>query len=102
MSNAKLFVGNLSYSSTEESLTTAFSQFGEVVSLRIVTDRDTGRSKGFAFVEMANAEAAQTAIQDLDGKQVDGRPISVKEARPREDNRPRGGGGGGGRFRGGR
>lgn len=99
MANAKLYVGNLAYSSTEESLTELFSQFGEVVSARIVTDRETGRSKGFGFVEMATAEAAQESIAQLSGKQVDGRMLTVNEARPQEPRQ--GGRGGGGRGFGG-
>jgi RNA recognition motif-containing protein len=97
MANAKLYVGNLSYNSTEESLAELFSQFGEVVSMRIVTDRETGRSKGFGFVEMASAEAAQQSIAQLNGKQVDGRALTVNEARPQEPRQGgRGFGGGGG------
>ena len=107
MANAKLYVGNLSYNSTEESLAALFSQFGEVVSMRIVTDRETGRSKGFAFVEMASADAAQQSIAQLNGQQVDGRQLTVNEARPQEPRQGggrgfggggRGYGGGGGRY----
>ncbi|NBO37882.1 RNA-binding protein [bacterium] len=103
MANAKLYVGNLAYSSTEESLAALFSQFGEVVSARIVTDRETGRSKGFGFVEMATAEAAQQSIAQLNGQQIDGRQLTVNEARPQEPRQGgRGfGGGGGGRGYGG-
>ncbi|MBM3382680.1 MAG: RNA-binding protein [Betaproteobacteria bacterium] len=100
MANAKLYVGNLSYNSTEDSLAGLFSQFGEVVSCRIVTDRETGRSKGFGFVEMATAEAAQQSIAQLNGQQVDGRQLTVNEARPQEPRQGGGrgfGGGGGGR-----
>ena len=99
MANAKLYVGNLSYNSTEDSLAALFSQFGEVVSARIVTDRETGRSKGFGFVEMASAEAAQQSIAQLNGQQIDGRQLTVNEARPQE---PRQGGGGRGFGGGGR
>jgi cold-inducible RNA-binding protein len=105
MANAKLYVGNLSYSSTEESLAALFSQFGEVVSARIVTDRETGRSKGFGFVEMATAEGAQQSIAQLNGQQVDGRQLTVNEARPqepRQGGRGFGGGGGRGGYGGGR
>jgi RNA recognition motif-containing protein len=107
MANAKLYVGNLSYNSTEESLAALFSQFGEVVSARIVIDRDTGRSKGFGFVEMASADAAQQSIAQLNGQQVDGRQLTVNEARPQEPRQGggrgfggggRGYGGGGGRY----
>jgi len=104
MANAKLYVGNLSYNSTEESLAALFSQFGEVVSARIVTDRETGRSKGFGFVEMSSAEAAQQSIAQLHGQQIDGRQLTVNEARPQEPRQGgRGfGGGGGGGYGGGR
>ena len=97
MANAKLYVGNLSYNSTEESLTALFSQFGEVFSARIVTDRETGRSKGFGFVEMASAEAAQQSIAQLHGQQIDGRQLTVNEARPQEPRQGGRGFGGGGR-----
>ena len=98
---SKLYVGNLSFSTTEDSLRATFSPFGEVARVTIVTDRDTGRSRGFGFVEMATDAAAQSAIEGLDGSTVDGRAIQVNVARPKED-RPRfGGGGGGGGFGGG-
>lgn len=97
MANAKLYVGNLSYNSTEESLAGLFSQFGEVVSARIVIDRETGRSKGFGFVEMSSAEAAQQSIAQLNGQQVDGRQLTVNEARPQEPRQGGRGFGGGGR-----
>jgi RNA recognition motif-containing protein len=93
-----LYVGNLSFQTREEELRTLFEQFGEVTSVKIITDRDTGRSKGFAFVEMANQEDALNAIQNLNNKEVSDRNIKVNEARKREDSGPRGGGGGG--FRG--
>ena len=95
----KLYVGNLDYSTTEMALNELFSQVGEVVSVNLITDRMSGRSKGFAFVEMVEYDAAQEAISQLNGKEVDGRALKVAEARPKQDNR--GGGGGGGR-RGGR
>lgn len=91
-SNSKLYVGNLSFNTTEPSLTEAFSAHGTVTRATIVTDRETGRARGFAFVEMGSAEEAQAAIRGLDGKSLDGRQIQVNVARPRED---RGGGGGG-------
>ncbi len=97
MSN-KLYVGNLSYSVLDEQLQQHFAEFGDVASAKVMTDRDTGRSKGFGFVEMANEAAAQAAIRGLNGKQVDGRALVVNEARPREDSR---GGFGGGRREGG-
>jgi RNA recognition motif-containing protein len=89
----KLYVGNLSFSATNESLQEAFSQFGTVTSAQIVMDRETGRSRGFGFVEMA--DGADQAIAAMNGAQLDGRTLTVNEAKPRED-RPRGGGGGGG------
>lgn len=94
MGSAKLYVGNISYGASEEALANLFAQFGDVVSARIITDRETGRSKGFGFVEMADEAAAQQAINALNGQTVDGRPLTVNEARPQE---PRQGGGGGGR-----
>jgi RNA recognition motif-containing protein len=95
----KLYVGNLSYSTTSATLEEMFAPFGKVDSATVVEDRDTGRSKGFGFVEMSSDAEAQAAIQGLDGKEKEGRTIKVNEARPRED---RGGGGGGGGGRGGR
>ena len=92
----KLYVGNLSFKVTNDSLNQLFSQFGEVRSAEVVQDRETGRSRGFGFVEMADAEGAEAAINALHDKQHDGRPLTVNEARPREDRGPRGGGGGGG------
>lgn len=93
----KLYVGNLAYSVTNASLETLFAEFGEVRSAQVVMDRDTGRSKGFAFVEMANDQACNAAIASLNGKGMDGRALTVNEARPRED---RGSGGGGARREG--
>ncbi|MBI2645292.1 RNA-binding protein [Candidatus Uhrbacteria bacterium] len=105
MGNKKLYVGNLPYSSTEDQLKELFSQAGTVESARIITDKYSGRSKGFAFVEMSSAEEAQKAIQTLNKVELDGRALAVSEARPQED-RPRFGGGhgngGGSRFQGGR
>ncbi len=95
----KLYVGNLSYSVTSASLEELFSEFGEVRSAEVIQDRDTGRSKGFGFVEMSEDNGARTAIQALHDKQHDGRPLTVNEAKPREDRG--GGGGGGGGYRGG-
>jgi RNA recognition motif-containing protein len=92
----KLYVGNMSYTATNASLETMFAEFGEVRSAQIVTDRDTGRSKGFGFVEMGDTQAGKAAIAALDGKEVDGRALTVNEARPREDRGRSGGGGGGG------
>jgi RNA recognition motif-containing protein len=97
----KLYVGNLSYEVTNASLEELFAPFGSVRSAQVIQDRDTGRSKGFGFVEMADDSAALAAIQGLNEKEHNGRPLAVNEARPRED-RPRGGGGGGRGGRGGR
>ena len=95
----RLYVGNLAYNTTEDSLATAFEQDGrKVSSVSVVTDRDTGRSRGFAFIEMANDADAQAAIQAMDGAEVDGRTLRVNEAQERQ---PRGGGGGGGGYGGG-
>ncbi len=95
----RLFVGNLSFNTTEESLTAAFQEFGEVVEARLMTERETGRSRGFAFVEMATPEAATKAIEQMNGVMLDGRPLRVNEAEARPERG--GGGGGGGGFRGG-
>ncbi|NJD08126.1 MAG: RNA-binding protein [Methylococcaceae bacterium] len=92
----KLYVGNLSYGIDSRELERLFAAHGTVTSATLVTDRDTGRSKGFGFVEMANDQEAQAAISALNGKDVDGRPLIVNEARPKE-SRPGGFGGGGGR-----
>ena len=94
----KLYVGNLSYDITSASLEELFAPFGSVRSAKVIQDRDTGRSKGFGFVEMADDNAARAAISGLHEKDCGGRPLTVNEARPRED---RGGGGGGGGKRGG-
>jgi len=80
----QLYVGNVNYRLTEEGLKAMFAEFGEVTSAKIVTDRETGRSKGFGFVEMADAEAAERAIQSLNDKEVDGRRIKVNIARPKK------------------
>ena len=93
-----LYVGNLSYTTTEASLRKAFEAFGAVDSARIIIDKMTDKSKGFAFVEMPNAAEAKAAIEGLDGKDVDGRPLRVNEARPKTEG---GGGGGRGGYRGG-
>ena len=89
-----LYVGNLSYDASESDLETAFSEFGNVRKVTIVKDRETGRSRGFAFVEMQDAESGKQAIEGLNNQEIAGRSIMVNEARPREDRR--GGGGGGG------
>ena len=95
--NTKLFVGNLSFDTTELDLQDLFAAAGPVTEVNIVTDRTTGRPRGFAFVTMATPEGAQAAIQQISGKNVNGRDLTVNEARPREE---RGGGGGGGGGRG--
>ncbi len=92
----KLYVGNLSFKTTEDGLVQAFAAYGEVKRATLVTDRETGRPRGFAFVEMGSDEEAQSAIDGLNGQSLDGRQIQVNVARPREDRGPRGGGGGGG------
>lgn len=91
----KIYVGNLSFSSTEEELRAVFAPHGDVASVKVITDRDTGRSRGFAFVEMDDASAADDAIRALDGSELGGRSLRVNEA---QDKRG-GGGGGGGRGR---
>lgn len=82
-----LYVGNLSFTTTEAALREAFAEHGTVTSARIITDRDTGRSRGFGFVEMSDAAAGQAAIDALDGQELDGRTLNVNEARPREPRR---------------
>jgi RNA recognition motif-containing protein len=107
-----IFVGNLKFEATEESVRSLFEQYGSVNSARIMTDRDTGRSRGFAFVEMANENEAEQAISALNGYMLDGRALNVNEARPKPERSfgagggrsfggPGGGGGGGGRPGGG-
>ena len=91
---SKLYVGNLSYGVTSSDLEQLFSQHGTVQSAEVIADRDTGRSKGFGFVQMGSDEEAQAAIAALHGQEHEGRALTVNEAKPRED-RPRGGGGGG-------
>jgi RNA recognition motif-containing protein len=93
-----LYVGNLPYSVGNIDLQRLFEAHGSVVSAQVIMDRDTGRSKGFGFVEMGNDSEAQAAIADMNGKEIDGRSLTVNEARPK----PEGGGGGGGGGRGGR
>jgi len=101
----KLYVGNLPFSATEEVLLNTFSQCGTVDSAKLITDRDTGRSKGFGFVEMSSDEEAQEAIEKFDGQELEGRAMRVNEAKPMEPRTGggnRGGGYGGGGGRGGR
>ncbi len=91
-----IFVGNLSFGATEDALRSMFEAYGQVDRVNLVTDRETGRARGFAFVEMSNDADAQKAIAALNGRELDGRALNINEARPKED---RGGGGGG--YRGG-
>ena len=93
----KLYVGNLPYSMSDSDLESLFAQHGTVQSAQVIMDRDTGRSKGFGFVEMGSSEEGQAAIQALNDQEINGRKLTVNEARPREERGPRGGGGGGGR-----
>lgn len=97
--NTRLYVGNLSFNTTADGVRTAFQQFGTVSDVHLVTDRETGRSRGFAFVTMGTTEEAAKAIEGMDGKTLDGRPLRVNEAEQRQQRG--GGGGGGGGFRGG-
>ena len=91
-----IYAGNLTWDLSEDDLRKAFEAFGQVESVRIITDRYSGRSRGFGFVEMPNKEEGDAAIADLNGKDLKGRAIKVNEARAKEDNRGRGGSGGGG------
>jgi RNA recognition motif-containing protein len=95
-----LYVGNLPHSTTESELRTLFQAHGDIEKVSIVTDRETGRARGFAFVEMTNAGEADKAIAALNGTELGGRTLTINEAKPKAD-RPRGGGGGGHRFGGG-
>src|SRR5262245_17760164 len=99
--SVRLYVGNLPFSVSEQDLEELFGQIGVVESANLVTDRDTGRSRGFAFVEMDSREAADAAIAALNGREIEGRQLTVNEARPRESRGPRSGGFGGGRGFGG-
>ena len=95
MSQNKLYVGNLSFNSTEDDITGAFSSYGTVTSVNLITDRETGRPRGFGFVEMSSDAEAQSAMQAMDGQELDGRNLKVNVAKPRES---RSGGGGGSRW----
>lgn len=97
-----LYVGNLSFDTTQERLQELFEAYGEVTSANVITDRDSGRSRGFAFVEMATEQAAAAAIAALDGQEVDGRTLTVNEAKPRAPREDSRGGRRGGGRRGGR
>ncbi len=94
-----IYVGNLSFNATEDDIQEAFAQYGEVSSVNIIKDRETGRSRGFAFVEMPDGEQAKEAIEKVNLTEIDGRSITVNEARPKRDRPRRGGGGGGHRGR---
>lgn len=96
-----IYVGNLSFDETDESLEAAFANHGEVHSARVITDRYSGRSRGFGFVEMPNQQEAEAAIAALNGAELNGRMLTVNESRPRENRRSGGGGGGGGGYGGG-
>ncbi|HKS28746.1 MAG TPA: RNA-binding protein [Pyrinomonadaceae bacterium] len=98
----KLYVGNLSFQTTNDDLQALFEQAGTVESVNVIEDRETGRSRGFGFVEMASNEEGQKAIEQFNGKELNGRNLNVNEARPREERGPRGGGGGRGGFGGNR
>jgi cold-inducible RNA-binding protein len=91
----KIYIGNMSYETTEDDLRQAFEAYGEVVSVNIITDRDSGRPKGFGFVEMGSKEEATAAIEALNGQEMKGRQVNVNEARPRNTDNRRGGGRGG-------
>jgi RNA recognition motif-containing protein len=99
--STKLYVGNLSFNTTTQDLDTMFGESGTVQSTNIIEDRETGRSRGFGFVEMSSKEEAQNAISSLNGKEIDGRALTVNEAKPREDRGNGGGGNRGGGYGGG-
>ena len=90
-----IYVGNLSYNTTEDELRTLFAEFGSVDSAKLIMDRDSGQSKGFGFIEMSDNSGGQQAIEGLNGRDINGRVLTVNKAKPREE-RPRGGGGGSG------
>jgi RNA recognition motif-containing protein len=94
-----IYVGNLSFDASEDDVRQAFSQYGEVSSVNVITDRETGRPRGFGFVDMPNSDEAKAAIEGLNLQPIAGRAVTVNEARPREDRSGRGGGGRGGRRR---
>ena len=96
--STKLYVGNLSFNTTEQELTQIFSEIGTVQSATVIEDRETGRSRGFGFIEMSSQAEGQNAIAQLDGKEIDGRNLKVNEAKPRETGGGRGGNAGGGRW----
>jgi len=84
-----IYIGNLAYGVTEDEITDLFKEYGDVVSVNVIKDRDTGNSKGFGFVEMENQEGAEKAIKELDGNDIKGRKIKVNQARPKEERKPR-------------
>jgi RNA recognition motif-containing protein len=88
-----IYVGNLSYEASEDEIRAAFEQHGEVSSVKVIKDRETGRARGFAFIEMPDDEQGHAAIESMNGYDMNGRALKVTEARPREDRGPRGGGG---------
>jgi len=94
----KVYIGNMSYETTEDTVRSAFETYGEINSINLISDRDTGRPKGFGFVEMSNDEEAKAAIAGLNGTEIDGRTVNVNEARPPQQGN-RGGGGGRGGYR---
>lgn len=94
----KLYIGNLPFSATEQDLSQSFAECGTVESVKIITDRDTGRSKGFAFVEMSSEDEANKVIDSFNGATMDGRAMNISEARPQAPRDSRGSGGGGGRY----
>ena len=94
-----IYIGNLNYRVREDDLKQVMEAYGAVDSVKIIKDRETGKSKGFGFVEMADVKDGQTAIKEIDGKEVGGRKLNVNQARERDDSRPRGGSDGGGSFR---
>lgn len=98
----RLYVGNLSFHTTDDQLQQLFASYGQIDSVKVVTDRDTGQSRGFGFVEVADDAQAQKAIDELNGREIDGRKLTVNEARPREERGGGGGRGGRGGFGGGR
>jgi len=93
----KIYVGNLNFDTTDGGLRDAFGQFGDIDEVAVITDRDTGRSRGFAFITMPDDGQAQAAIDGMNGTELDGRTLNVNQARPRSEGGGRGGGGGGGR-----
>ena len=94
----KIFVGNLSFQSTDDSIRSVFAEHGQVEEVALITDRDTGRPRGFGFIQMPNDDEARAAIEAINGRDVDGRTLNVNEAKAREGGSRGGGGGGGGRW----